>query len=219
MNPNSEETEKLNKIHNFMCGILDSDQSGHDSSHIDRVIGLTKKILKKEPTANQFIVLASATLHDTYDDKLFVDQGEAKKKVIDFLNAIDVDPKPIIYIIDNMSWSAETFGQAKKLDINGQIVQDADRLEAIGAIAIIRAFKYAFKHQQIDYDPKIKARVLKNKTDYRNGKQTTINHFYEKLFKIKDSLNTETAKQIAKRRDEFMHEFVKEYISEYNLDA
>mgnify|MGYP003365038485 CR=1 FL=1 len=213
------EAEKLAKIDHFMRDTLASDQSGHDSSHIDRVLALAKKILINEPQADEFIVLAAATLHDTYDDKLFKDPAAAKNKLAEFLQSISVDSQSMFEIIDNMSWSAQVFGHHKTLDINGQIVQDADRLEAIGAIAIIRTFKYGFAHDQIDYDPAIKPRDLKSKSEYRNERQPILNHFYEKLFKIKDSLNTETAKKLAVKRDKFMHDFVAEYLAEYQLKA
>ncbi|MFT8470740.1 HD domain-containing protein [Oenococcus sp.] len=216
---NPLQLNQLDKIHNFMKTLLDHDQSGHDSSHIDRVVAMARKILKQEKGADEFVVLAAAALHDTYDEKLFANPASAKRRTADFLLSIQVDPKPILYIIDNMSWSANTFGQAKPLDLNGRIVQDADRLDAIGAVAVIRTFKYGFKHNRIDYDPNILPRDLQNKAEYRNDKQTTLNHFYEKLFKLQASLNTPAAKQIGQKRDHFMHEFVDEYIAEYESKA
>ncbi|WP_439425524.1 HD domain-containing protein [Oenococcus alcoholitolerans] len=217
-----EQKNLLELIKKYVFNLSKNDKTGHGNQHLKRVAGLAKIILKDYPQADDFLVLAAVYLHDSYDDKLYQDPAAAKQKTDDFLKKIGLDglSKQIFFIIDNMSWSKQRFGQAKKLDINGQIVQDADRLDAIGAIAVIRAFKYGSAHDQADYDPKIKVRDLKNKQEYRNeNKQTTINHFYEKLFTIKDLMNTDSAKKIAARRDEFMHSFVKEYIDEYNLKA
>jgi uncharacterized protein len=144
----------------------------------------------------------------------------AKSHLKTFLSNISVsqdDISRIFYIIDNMSWSKGIGGQAQHLDINGQIVQDADRLEAVGAIAITRAITYGAVKNRILYDPAIPPRIAQNKAEYRNDDSTTINHFYEKLLLIKDRLNTDTAKKIATSRHQFMLDFLAQFKAEWDL--
>ncbi|MDR2660587.1 MAG: HD domain-containing protein [Lactobacillaceae bacterium] len=198
---------------------LNNDHSGHGIDHVNRVVSLSNKILETEKSADPFLVIATAYLHDTYDDKLFEDPISEKNKLEKFLTKINVDFNPIFHIIDNMSWSQTVNHSAKPLDINGQIVQDADRLEALGAVSIIRTFLYGESHGRIMYDPNIPPRILNSKNDYRDSKnQTTINHFYEKIFKLKDYLNTDYAKKIGNERDKFTHNFIQELIAEFNLE-
>ncbi|MGY3743025.1 HD domain-containing protein [Leuconostoc inhae] len=214
---------QLTEITDYMQHALAKDNTGHSVDHINRVVALADKILRDEPKANPFIVRAAALLHDVYDDKLFTTEAEAlgaKKDLINFLKTIQVSPgsiTEIIQIIDNMSWSKSLEGHAEPLDINGQIVQDADRLEAIGAIAITRAITYGAVKNRVLYDPSIAPRTAKNKAEYRNDDSTTINHFYEKLLLIKDRLNTETAHQIATSRQQFMLDFLEQFKSEWDL--
>ncbi|WP_220741188.1 HD domain-containing protein [Leuconostoc miyukkimchii] len=214
---------QLTKITNYMQNALAADTTGHSADHIHRVVALANKILAHEPTANHFIVQAAAILHDVYDDKLFsteTDATHAKNELIAFLQTISVSPtdtNQILYIIDNMSWSKSIDSQAKLLDINGKIVQDADRLEAIGAIAITRAVTYGIVKHRVLYDPDILPRTAKSKAEYRSDNSTTINHFYEKLLLIKDRLNTDTARQIANSRHQFMLDFLEQFKSEWHL--
>ena len=102
------------------------------------------------------------------------------------------------------------------MSIEGQIVQDADRIEALGAIGIARAFAYGGKQGRILYDPKIKPVTFKNTKEYRSTTSPTVNHFYEKLFLIRSLLNTKEAKKIALKREKFMKDFLKEFYSEWN---
>lgn len=204
----------------FSAQILQNDTTGHDFSHIERVVKASQKMLATEPTADDFIVLAAAYLHDTYDDKLFADQDAAKAKVIDFLtlNGVnEADQRAIFYIIDNMSWSHQLSGTAKPLDINGQIVQDADRLDAIGAISIARVFVYGGAHQHLMYDPNIKPRTEISKEAYRDDKQgTMINHFYEKLLIIVNYLNTDYAKKVGVKRQQIVEKFITDFKNEWD---
>lgn len=214
---------KLEQIMQYMQTSLAADNTGHDTDHIDHVVALANKILVNEPTADPFIVRAAAYLHDVYDDKLFNNASDvqlAKSRLRTFLINIAVSQEnisQIFYIIDNMSWSKEIDGQAKALDINGQIVQDADRLEAVGAIAITRAVTYGAVKNRVLYDPEIKPRMAQNKAEYRNDDSTTINHFYEKLLLIKARLNTESARQIATSRHQFMLDFLEQFKAEWHL--
>lgn len=210
---------QLDQIQQFMQQVLGADETGHGTDHIERVLALSNTILEHEPSADPFIVRAAALLHDTYDDKLFSDVVAAKQHVADFLNSIDVtkaQQTAIFYIIDNMSWSKSLDGAAP-LDINGQIVQDADRLEAIGAIAVARTIEYGVHAHHALYDPNIKPRYHMDKKEYRKGSSTVINHFYEKLFLLKDYLNTDTAKKIGAERHQFMLDFVHQFEDEWQL--
>lgn len=204
----------------FVANVLKHDASGHDFSHIKRVVQNAGRILETEPSADQFIVIAAAYLHDTYDDKLFADPAAAKAKVAKFLTSIGVvvaDQKAIFTIIDNMSWSKSLTGTAKPLDINGQIVQDADRLDAIGAIAIARVFVYGGHMGSKIYDPAIQPRTAMTKAEYRNNDEgTMINHFYEKILLLVDYLNTDYAKQVGQHRQQIMLDYLSDFKREWD---
>lgn len=209
-NPDLLNDEKLVKIRDFAYNIHSENNDGHDFNHIRRVAGLAQKILETYSHVDKFTVLATVYLHDCYDQKLFVDSLKQKAKVINFLSKLEIDQDvidKIIYIIDNMSFSANMDGQ-KELDLVGQIVQDADRLDSMGAIAINRVLEYGWSHSRKLYDPSIKPRQDLSKDEYRNSEGTTINHFYEKLFLLSDKLNTEEARELAKGRNQIMHDFV-----------
>ena len=100
--------------------------------------------------------------------------------------------------------------------IEGRCVQDADRLDAIGAIGIARAFAYGGSHNRITHDPEIKPTVYMNADEYRNHTSTTINHFYEKLFQLRDLMNTTTVKKIAKQREDYMKTYISEFLDEWD---
>ncbi|MGB2509574.1 HD domain-containing protein [Leuconostoc suionicum] len=215
--------DQLEMINRYMKDALAKDNTGHSIDHINRVLALANKILAHEKNAVAFVVRAAALLHDVYDDKLYDSQEDilaAKNNMISFLLSIGVHPEmieEITYIIDNMSWSKSLEG-AQELNINGQIVQDADRLEAMGAIAITRAITYGAVKNRVLYDPEIQPNSPRNKTDYRNQKSTTINHFYEKLLLIQDKLNTDTARKISESRQQFMLSFLAQFKAEWELE-
>lgn len=215
--------DQLEMINRYMKDALTKDNTGHSIDHINRVLALANKILAHEKKADAFVVRAAALLHDVYDDKLYDSQEDilaAKNNMISFLLSIGVHPEmieEITYIIDNMSWSKSLEG-AQELNINGQIVQDADRLEAMGAIAITRAITYGAVKNRVLYDPEIQPHLPQNKTDYRNQKSTTINHFYEKLLLIQDKLNTDTAHKISESRQQFMLSFLAQFKAEWELE-
>ncbi|MBS1007366.1 HD domain-containing protein [Leuconostoc suionicum] len=215
--------DQLEMINHYMKDALAKDHTGHSIDHINRVLALANKILAHEKNADAFVVSAAALLHDVYDDKLYDSQEDilaAKNNMISFLLSIGVHPEmieEITYIIDNMSWSKSLEG-SQELNINGQIVQDADRLEAMGAIAITRAITYGAVKNRVLYDPEIQPHSPQNKTDYRNQKSTTINHFYEKLLLIQDKLNTDTARKISESRQQFMLSFLAQFKAEWELE-
>ncbi|MFT9371959.1 HD domain-containing protein [Liquorilactobacillus hordei] len=212
-------SSKIANVHNFSLEQMSSDTTGHGFDHILRVVNMTKKILKNEP-GNPLVTISAAYLHDIADDKLVSDPAVQNSKTIDFLSAnafSDSEISEIMYITKNLSFSSSLGQNPPVLSISGQIVQDADRLDAIGAIGTLRAIYYGGKHSQVIYDPTIKPRILKNKTEYRNlSKETIINHFYEKLLNLKKMMNTSTAKEIAEGRQAFMLSFLNEFTDEWN---
>ena len=212
----------LKKIKRFAQEIHDKNNDGHGFDHIERVVALAQKILLTEPSANQELVLATCYLHDTYDEKLTDDVPKQKAKVAQFLNELKIDKKLIdelFMIIDNMSFSSNLI-ERKTLSLNGQIVQDADRLDAMGAWGIVRTLEYGWAKNRVFYDPNLPPLDYNSKEDYHSQKNnSTLNHFYEKLFKLKDLMNTETAKKIANQRHEFMVTFVEEFLNEWKGQA
>ncbi|MDR3190516.1 MAG: HD domain-containing protein [Lactobacillaceae bacterium] len=211
------EQQQLKAINKFATRVLASDNSGHAMDHIQRVVDLVKHLLLSQTSADEFVALAAGLLHDTYDDKLVADPVVGKQAVADFLAAqqvADAKQTEIFQIIDNMSWSEAMFGQPEPLSLAGKIVQDADRLDAIGAMGAIRTLQYGMAHQHVLYDPTKLPRQEMTKAEYRNN-ETIINHFYEKLFLIKDYLNTPEAKRIGQQRDQVMRAFVQAFEAEW----
>ncbi|MFV0559561.1 MAG: HD domain-containing protein, partial [Enterococcus sp.] len=165
-----------------------------------------------------FIVQAAALLHDTVDDKVVTDPIKAHDELKEFLQSIGVEAdrlQHILYIIDHLSFSKEIADGKQELSIEGQIVQDADRIDALGAIGILRTAYYGGSHGHPIYDPELKPKNYQTKEDYRTG-STVINHFYEKLFLLPEKMNTAYAKQEAKRRQAQMENFLSEFYSEWD---
>lgn len=207
------------KIAAFAKKIHENNNDGHGFDHVSRVVKLAKQILATEPLADPSLVVAAAYLHDTYDEKICCDVTKQKQNVADFLTSLDFSQEKqdkLFYIIDNMSYSANLL-EKKELDINGQIVQDADRIDAMGAWGIVRTLEYGWSKGRTFYDPQILPEKFENKHTYHQNQGTTLNHFYEKLFLLKDLLNTVHARKIAAKRDKIMHDFVTAIEEEYNI--
>ncbi|WP_338997862.1 HD domain-containing protein [Lactococcus formosensis] len=207
------------KIAAFAKKIHENNNDGHGFDHVSRVVKLAKQILATEPLADPSLVVAAAYLHDTYDEKICCDVTKQKQNVADFLTSLDFSQgkqDKLFYIIDNMSYSANLL-EKKELDINGQIVQDADRIDAMGAWGIVRTLEYGWSKGRTFYDSQILPEKFENKHTYHQNQGTTLNHFYEKLFLLKDLLNTAHAKKIAAKRDKIMHDFVTAIEEEYNI--
>ncbi|MGV0168277.1 HD domain-containing protein [Furfurilactobacillus sp. WILCCON 0119] len=215
------EQEQLVKIIDYARGQLGAEHSGHDFEHVERVAKLAARIESVEQTGQPFIVIATAYLHDVMDDKVVADPNAARQALHDRLTTWGVSGAQItamFAIIDHMSFSANLAGH-QSLSAAGQIVQDADRMDAIGAIGIARTLTYGGHHDRVIYDPDIAPRTQMTKADYRNDEGTTINHFYEKLLLIKDQLNTATARQLADHRQQVMLNFLDEFKQEWNGEA
>ncbi|KRK57484.1 HD domain-containing protein [Fructilactobacillus fructivorans] len=210
--------DKIAKVKAYAKENMSKDRSGHGFDHIQRVANMVLQLMGTE-SANGEIALTAAYLHDVFDDKIVSDpnakRDEVKAKLTEF--GFDQDEiNQVMDIINHMSFS-DNIEHKQSLSKEGQIVQDADRLDAIGAIGIARAFQYGGAHRRTIYDPNIKPRDLTTKAAYRNAvDDTTINHFYEKLFKIASDLNTDAAKQIGKKRTQYMRDFVTEFKQEWD---
>ena len=209
----------IDKTKEFVKNKLYGEGSGHDWFHIERVYNLAKYIAEKE-NADSFIVEMTALLHDI-DDWKFSNTNETKTTVTEnFLQSINIDDdsfKKIIKIIQTMSFKGGVVDSTQHT-IEGKVVQDADRLDAIGAIGIARTFAYGGNKNRIMYDPTIKPIDFNSLNEVKNTENHTINHFYEKLLKLKDLMNTNTAKELAERRHKFMETFLDEFYYEWNFN-
>ena len=210
------EQHVLTNIENWVKEKLQFEKSGHDWYHIYRVTELAKEILKHEE-ANEFIVTAASLLHDIPDDKVTDNVEASIEEIKILLNNNDVTPHDIETIVDIIMTMSFKGGTGKTLTcIEAQIVQDADRLDALGAIGIARTFQYGGAKGQAMYDPDIPVREQMSFQEYRGGKSTSINHFYEKLLLLKDKMHTQTAIEIAEDRELFMKEFLNQFLNEWN---
>jgi uncharacterized protein len=202
----------------FIKQELENAEGGHDWSHIERVYKNALLIAKNE-VCDIIVVQLGALLHDIADSK-FHDGNEniGPETARRFLNQQNVDQKTIdhvIQIIDNISFKGGNF-EKKFSSIELDIVQDADRLDAIGAIGIARTFNYGgFKNRQL-YNPAIPPNLQMSKEEYKNSETPTINHFYEKLLLLKDKMNTTTGKKIAEERHIYMETFLDQFYGEWN---
>lgn len=213
-----DKNKMIKNTKDFVKEKLYGEGSGHDWFHIERVYNLAKFIGEKE-NADLFIVEMTALLHDI-DDWKFSDGTETNTTVTEnFLNSIDVskdDINKIISIIKTMSFKGGVV-DSTQISIEGKVVQDADRLDAIGAIGIARTFAYGGSKERPIYDPSVAPINFESLEQVKNLENHTVNHFYEKLLKLKDLMNTKTAKEIAKKRHEFMESFLDEFYSEWNF--
>ena len=204
----------------FVKETLKGAEGGHDWFHIERVLNNAQLISKGEKV-DEFIVSLGALLHDIADAKFYDgDETIGPKKAAKFLISQNVDSsviKHVINIIENISFknSLSTKGtqfSSKELDV----IQDADRLDAIGAIGIARCFNYGgFKNREL-YNPDIQPNLNMSKAEYKIATSPTINHFYEKLLLLKDKMNTKTGRKIASSRHKFMEKYLEQFYAEWN---
>ncbi|SEA18069.1 uncharacterized protein SAMN05443667_102238 [Flavobacterium gillisiae] len=211
-------TDIISKTITFVKEKLKNAEGGHDWFHIERVYKNALSIAKDE-VCNETIVKLAALLHDIADSKFNNgDEGVGPETARAFLESEEVDEaiiEHVIKIIENISFKGGNF-KKDFLSIELEIVQDADRLDALGAIGIARAFNYGgFKNRAL-YDPKIAPNLKMTKEEYKNSEAPTLNHFYEKLFLLKDKMNTPTGKQIALERHRFMETFIAQFYAEWD---
>lgn len=208
----------IEKTIEFVKQELQHAEAGHDWWHIERVWKSAKAIAKEEQV-DLLVVEFAALLHDIADPKFHNgDEEIGPQKAGEFLKSIAVDEEIIVHvqeIIRNMSFKS-SLGEVKFTSPEMLVVQDADRLDAIGAIGIARAFTYGgFKNREL-YNPAIKPAINQSKEAYKNTTAPTINHFYEKLLLLKDKMNTATGKRIAQERHDFMEAYLEQFYGEWN---
>lgn len=204
----------------FVKTELKNAEGGHDWFHIERVFKNTV-LISKDENVDIFIVSLAALLHDIADPKFYNgDETIGPKMAAEFLRKENVNTKTITHVINiikfisfknSLSKTDKKF-TSKELEV----VQDADRLDAIGAIGIARCFNYGgFKNRTL-YNPKILPNLEMTKEEYKKSDAPTINHFYEKLLLLKDKMNTKTGKKIALERHQFMETFLAQFYNEWN---
>lgn len=206
----------ISKAQDYMTSFHCDDTTGHDVAHVKRVTRLAKYIAMNEQQGHLLTIQLASILHDTIDEKL-TNTKEAKIKLVQFLNHLELDytlQQNILHIIEHISYKNGKNDHIQ-LSIEGQIVRDADRLDAIGAIGIARTFQFAgyfgepmwIEHQSYNID--------ESNQPYFDWEPSAIKHFYEKLFKLKSLMHTQTAKNLAQQRHEFMKNYVDTFFKEW----
>lgn len=208
------QTEHIKIIKEYVKEKLSMDSSGHDYWHIERVVNNAQKILPFE-TADNLKVIVSAWLHDIGDYKLNNGKDKTKEIVFPLLISLEFSEdfaEEIIQIISEVSYKGGHNSTPSSLE--AKIVQDADRLDAMGAVGIARAFAYGGSKGRELFNPEESPNEYIDMDSYKKNTSCTINHFYEKLLKLKDLMNTETAKKIALERHNYMINFLDEFHKE-----
>ena len=204
----------------FVKTELQNAEGGHDWFHIERVFKNTI-LISKDEKVDVFIVSLGALLHDIADPKFYNgDETIGPKIAAEFLKKENVDTKTITHVINiikYISFKNSLSKTGKKFTSKElEVVQDADRLDAIGAIGIARCFNYGgFKNRSL-YDPEILPNLEMTKEQYKKSDAPTLNHFYEKLLLLKDQMNTASGKKIALERHQYMEQFLKQFYNEWN---
>lgn len=205
----------------FVKESLQDAEGGHDWFHIQRVLNNSRLIAKGEK-CDMLVVELGALLHDIADSKFHNgDESVGPERAEKFLKSQQVSQDVIdhvIQIIKNISFKGGNVDQ-KFSSIELDIVQDADRLDAIGAIGIARTFNYGGFKGRAMYDPEIEPNLNMTKEEYKASTAPTINHFYEKLLLLKDRMNTQTGRRIAADRHAFMVEYLNQFYAEWNGEA
>ena len=199
---------------------LSGEGSGHDWWHIVRVRNMAKNLALAEG-GDSFICQLAALVHDLVDDKLVADEGLGLAEVRDLLTRLGVksdQTDQVLAIIQTISYKG---GSQNHLDLTleGQIVQDADRLDAMGAIGVARTMAYSGYHGRVIHDPEVAVRQNMTLEEYRSQQGTAITHFYEKLLCLKDLMNTKTAKDLAQGRHAFLEAFLAQFYAEWEGQA
>ena len=205
----------FDNVKEFVKTEMSKDNSGHGYQHALRVFANAKKILETEKKGDEKVVLTSALVHDVVDKKLFDSQIDRLEVVRSFLasqkySADEIER--ILFIISNISWNGGNFAELGD-NIDAQIVRDADRLDAVGAIGIIRTIEFGTSRNRSFYDD-ANLKFTKNGVEFGEYSCSTLSHFYEKMLKLKELMHTQTAKKIAEQRHEFMESFLKQFYIE-----
>ena len=209
----------INKIQRFVKEQTIAEESGHDWWHINRVYN-NALLINRGEKADELIISTIALFHDLYDYKVF--NGNQRDKLIETFKKLSIYDKFSNESLENILFSCENMSYSKnienkiQLSKEGKIVQDADRLDAIGAIGIARTFAYGGKAKRPIYNPELKRKEIETEQEYKEQKGDSIGHFYDKLLKLKNLFNTETAKKVALTRHIYMEKFLEEFYKEWN---
>lgn len=214
---NQNKKEIILSLEEFVQNLHKGDSSGHDWHHIDRVRNMAVHIASIEK-ADEFIVECAALVHDVIDEKLHADLDSQKQNLVNKLSSLlknDKQVNDILYIIENISYKGGN--GVIPCTLEGKIVQDADRLDAIGAIGVARTFAYGGKKGRSMYNPEFKIRENMTIEEYRSDQSSSLHHFYEKILKLKDLMNTSTAYEMANERHLYVENFIEQFMKEWNF--
>ncbi|MGD9128939.1 MAG: HD domain-containing protein [Candidatus Woesebacteria bacterium] len=216
---NDRDKKILLKLKKIIKKRFINEATGHDWFHMERVLQMAVKISEEEKPSDIFVLEAASLLHDIADYKF--SDGDEKIGLLEarrILQNLGVDEKKIKHvcqIIDSVSFKGLKV-KTRVETLEGKIVHDADRLDSIGALGIARTFAYGGRMARILHDPRIKPVKHSSFEDYKKKQSTTINHFYEKLLYIKNTLYTDLAKNIAQSRHDFMLQFLEKFYKEWD---
>ena len=208
----------IKKTEEFVRNYLSGAETGHNWYHIDRVRNNALFIQSKERSGDRFIIELCSLLHDTGDHKIDPD-ADGPAIVEKFCAGMELDSKTtdrVKSVISGISFR-DSYTKMNNGSIEFRIVQDADRLDAIGAIGIARAFNYGGSVNNEMHVPGQEPSVFRLKEEYISSKSSTINHFYEKLLKLKDMMNTKTGREMAVERHQFMELFLERFFNEWRV--
>jgi uncharacterized protein len=206
------------QVENLVKIEMEKDASGHDWYHVDRVRKMALFLSKKEGIGYSIIIELAALLHDISDEKLNKSKEEGQRKLASILDTIPVDNQDKEVILSIISSVGFKGGNGiPPSSIEAKIVQDADRLDAIGALGIARTFAFGGSTGSPIYDPALPIRDKMTEEEYRKHNSSSIHHFYEKLLKIRDLLHTDSAREMAEARHLFMETFLQEFYKEWNV--
>jgi uncharacterized protein len=208
----------LKKTENFVKKTLAGEGTGHDWWHIERVRN-NAQLINDSEKADAFVIELAVLLHDVGDRKVIKQEEDDYTIAESFLKKQKVPAEivgRVMFIIENMSFSKSLNSQKVNVPKEFYIVQDADRLDAIGAIGIARAFAYGGSKGRPLYDPTKMAQQINSTKNYRKLKSSTFHHFEEKLLLLKDLMNTRTARRIAEKRNGYMKAYLDQFLAEWN---
>ncbi|MDX9848511.1 MAG: HD domain-containing protein [Tenuifilaceae bacterium] len=211
-------SEIVSKVATKAKAFHTDDTTGHDWWHVYRVWNLAKNIAQREG-ANLLVVELAALLHDMDDHKIAGADSDNLSNAKQTLRNVDASPElesKVIEVIKQVSFKGAGV-DTTPTSLEACVVQDADRLDALGAIGIARAFAYGGSKNRELYNPEEQSNLHGSFHEYKNSKGSTLNHFYEKLLLLKDRMNTNTAKEIAEDRHEYMVDFVDRFLNEFNV--
>lgn len=205
-------------IEDFVLSKLENDKTGHDFHHSIRVKNTAVYIASKEGNCDMEIVICASLLHDVCDVKICKDPQQAKAEMTSVMERNGLSAakiEKVMEIINSMSFKGANVDTSMRTS-EGKAVQDADRLDALGAVGIARCFAYGGSVGHQIYDPSVAPTMHSSEAEYRSHKGTSISHFYEKLLLLKDKMQTNIGKSLAERRTKYMEDFLSEFYDEWN---